>query len=325
MDQRTKAGWKMSDDKIIVSVMVPVKDEEESLKELYEGITAALDGVGKSFEIIMIDDGSADESYAVIEEICEKDHRVRAVRFIKNFGKSAALAAGFERAKGDIIITIDADLQDDPSEIPRFLEAIKNGAHLVTGWKKERQDPFEKRAASKIANIVTSYLTGIKVHDMNCGFKAYKKEVAGTLKLYGDLHRFIPAMAAARGFVVKEIPVQHHPRKYGKSKYGMERLSRGFFDLLTVLFLTQYAKRPLHLFGAIGVFFGSIGFIALSYLSILWLIGLGPIGTRPLFMGGIMLMLLGAQLLSLGLVGELITNMSFRSGDQYIVMEEKNN
>jgi glycosyltransferase involved in cell wall biosynthesis len=315
----------MSGDESIVSVIVPVKNEKESLFELYNGIESAFDETENDFEIIMVDDGSTDDSYLEMEKICEKDQRVRAVRFIKNFGKSAALAAGFERAKGDIIITIDADLQDDPSEIPRFLYEIKDGAHLVTGWKKDRKDPFEKRFASKIANAVTSYLTGIKVHDMNCGFKAYRKEVAGSLKLYGDLHRFIPAMAAARGFLIKEIPVKHNPRKYGKSKYGMERLSRGFFDLLTVLFLTQYARRPLHLFGATGVFFGSLGFIALSYLSVLWLMGLGPIGTRPLFMGGVMLMLLGAQLLSLGLVGELITNMSFKSGEQYIVMEEKNN
>jgi glycosyltransferase involved in cell wall biosynthesis len=247
---------------------------------------------------------------------------VRVVSFLRNFGKAAALAAGFERARGEVIVTMDADLQDDPAELPRFLEAIAGGAHLVSGWKKDRQDPFSRRAASKVFNTVTRALTGVKVHDMNCGFKAYRRQVISAVPLYGELHRFIPALAAARGFTVNEIIVRHHPRQHGRSRYGLERIPRGFFDLLTVLFLTSYARRPLHLFGGLGLMIGALGAIALAYLTGLWFLGEHPIGTRPLFLGGIMLLLLGAQLLSLGLVSELIAHRTTRPSDHYIVAEE---
>ncbi len=306
-----------------VSVVVPAKDEEHTIFELVEKIRGVLEDKGKSFEIILVDDGSTDGSFAKMKELAGSDRRVRAVRFLRNFGKSAALSAGFERSSGRIIITIDADLQDDPAEIPALLEEIDKGYHLVSGWKKERRDPPGKRLSSRLANLVTGVLSGVRVHDMNCGFKAYRREVAKSLRIYGDLHRFIPALAGAQGFTVSEVPVRHHARRYGKSKYGLSRMPRGFFDLLTVLFITQYARRPLHLFGGIGVSLGSIGFVALLYLTIIWFIpGHGPIGTRPLFMGGIMLMILGAQLLSLGLVGELITHNSFRASDQYAVEED---
>ncbi len=307
---------------IDVSVVIPVKDEEKTLLELADGIRKALDGSGKTYELIFIDDGSVDDGLERMKEIRSAFARTRIIRFVRNFGKSAALAAGFERSRGNIIITIDADLQDDPSEIPRFIEAIEQGFHLVTGWKMDRKDPMEKKVLSRIANWVTNKASGIQIHDMNCGFKAYQRQVTENIRLYGDLHRFIPTLAAAKGFTVTEIPVKHHPRRHGKSKYGLERVPRGFFDLLTVIFLTQYAKRPLHLFGGIGVSIGAVGFAALAYLTALWLMGMGPIGTRPLFMGGVMLMLLGAQLLSIGLVGELITHMSFRQGEQYVVLEE---
>jgi glycosyltransferase involved in cell wall biosynthesis len=309
-------------DKIDISVVAPAKDEERSLDELHRGIVAALAPTGKSFELILIDDGSRDGTLAEMKRLRAADPRVRVVSFLKNFGKSAALAAGFERARGDIVITIDSDLQDDPAEIPRFLDAIAAGAHLVTGWKTDRRDPAGRRLASRIANGVTSAFTGAKVHDMNCGFKAYRRMVIEQLALYGDLHRFVPALAAARGFTVAEIPVHHRARPYGQSRYGLERLPRGFFDLLTVLFLTAYARRPLHLFGGMGLGFAGLGFLALAYLSVLWFLDLGPIGTRPLFMGGIMLMILGAQLLSLGLVGELITNLATKPRDHYVVAEE---
>lgn len=304
-----------------VSVVVPVKDEEQTLADLAAQVTEVLTKAGKSFELIFVDDGSADQSFRVMRELHEKDPRVRAARFLKNFGKSAALSAGFERARGKVIVTMDADLQDDPLEIPRLLAALEAGAHLVSGWKKERQDPWGRRAASWLANTATGFLSGVKLHDMNCGFKAYRREVIQNLRIYGDLHRFIPALAAARGFTVTELPVQHHPRRFGHSKFGLSRV-RSVFDLLTVLFLTQYARRPLHLFGGIGLSLAGMGGLALLYLTVLWFQGLRPIGTRPLFMGGIMLLLLGAQLLSLGLVGELVTHLSHRPADQSIVEEE---
>lgn len=307
------------EEKIDVTVIAPVLNERESLPELHRRVAEAL--AGKNYEIILIDDGSNDGGFEAMKELRASDPRVRVVRFLRNFGKSAALAAGFERARGEAVITIDADLQDDPAEIPRLLAALE-GADLVTGWKQDRQDPVGKTLPSRLANYVTGKLSGVMVHDMNCGFKAYRRQVVKNLRLYGDLHRFIPVLAAARGFTVTEIPVRHHARRFGASKYGLGRLPRGFFDLLTALFITQYARRPLHLFGGIGATLASIGFVFLSYLSVLWLMGEGPIGTRPLFLGGIMLMLLGAQLLSIGLVGELITHLAYRPGEQYLVREE---
>lgn len=305
-----------------ITVVVPAKDEAASLPELHERLAEVLGGLAMPYEIILIDDGSSDDSLSVMKEINSRDGHVRVVSFMRNFGKAAALSAGFERARGEIIITMDADLQDDPDEIPRFIEAIESGYHLVTGWKKERHDPSTRLIASRVANTATAWLSGVRVHDMNCGFKAYRREVAKSISLYGELHRFVPALAAARGFKVGEIAVRHHPRKHGRSRYGLERLPRGFFDLLTVLFLTSYSARPLHLFGGAGMVFGGLGFMALAYLTALWFLGLGPIGTRPLFMGGIMLMILGAQLLSLGLLGELVTSMSARPEDRYVVGEE---
>ncbi len=313
----------MSEERSVdVTLVVPAKDEERTVAELFEMTRRTLEESGRSFEIIFIDDGSTDSTLAELRGLAKGDARVRVVSFLKNFGKAAALAAGFERARGEIIVTMDADLQDDPLEIPRFIEAIEEGAHLVSGWKKERRDPLGRRAASKVFNAITAVLSGVRVHDMNCGFKAYRRQVIESIDIYGDLHRFIPALAAARGFTVTEIPVRHHPREHGKSRYGIERIPRGFFDLLTVLMLTQYAKRPLHLFGAAGVTVGGLGFLALAYLTVLWFLGERPVGTRPLFMGGILLMLLGAQVLSLGLVSELITSLTHRRDDQYIVREE---
>lgn len=309
----------MEEPRIDVTVVVPALNERETLAELCRRVAAALDG--RSFEVILVDDGSSDGTFEVMKSLHDADPRVRVVRFLRNFGKSAALAAGFERARGAQVVTIDADLQDDPDEIPRLLAGLES-ADLVTGWKQDRQDPPGKTIPSRFANFVTGRLSGVQVHDMNCGFKAYRREVVQNLRLYGDLHRFIPVLAAARGFTVAELPVRHHPRRHGVSKYGLGRLPRGFFDLLTALFLTQYARRPLHLFGGIGASLAAVGLACLAYLSALWLLGEGPIGTRPLFLGGIMLMLLGAQLLSIGLVGELITHHTYRPGEQYLVREE---
>jgi len=304
-----------------VSVVVPARDEEQTIEELCRKVSEELERLGKSYEIIVVDDGSGDETFEAVKRARESDPGVRGVRFLRNAGKSAALAAGFERAKGDIILTMDADLQDDPAEIPKIVSALQEW-HLVSGWKKNRRDPLGRRVLSRLFNLVARLFSGVRIHDMNCGFKGYRREVIESLHLYGELHRFIPALAAAKGFSIGEVPVTHHPRRHGRSRYGIERVPRGFFDLLTVLFLTQYARRPLHLFGGAGALLSVLGAAALCYLTVLWFQGDRPIGTRPLFMGGIMLLLLGAQLFSIGLVGELVTHLTHRPGEHYVVEEE---
>ena len=306
----------------LLSVIVPVKDEAETLAELYRLLVAALTAAGRPFELIFVDDGSVDQSFPVLRGLFEQDPRVRVVKLLRNFGKSAALAAGFERAQGEVVITLDGDLQDDPKEIPQFLRKLEEGYDLVSGWKKLRRDPLGRRLQSRLFNLVAARLSGIEIHDFNCGFKAYRREALSRLQLYGELHRYIPALLGAQGFRVTEIEVEHHPRRAGKSKYGLGRIPRGLLDLLTVLFLTQYARRPLHLFGGAGLLSFVVGAAFLCYLSVLWLMGQRPIGTRPLFMGGIMLLLLGAQILSLGLLAELVTHLAHRREAPYLVQVE---
>jgi len=306
----------------LISVIVPVKDEAGTLAELYQRLLAALSETGRPFETIFVDDGSADESFSVMKKLFEQDSRVRVVKLLRNFGKSAALAAGLDRAQGEVVITLDGDLQDDPKEIPKFLEKLEQGYHLVSGWKKLRRDPLSRRLLSRFFNWVTARLSGVEIHDFNCGFKAYRREALARLQLYGELHRYIPALLGAQGFRVAEIEVEHHPRRAGQSKYGLGRIPRGLLDLLTVLFLTQYARRPLHLFGGAGLLSFLAGAAALGYLTVLWFLGQRPIGTRPLFLGGIMLLLLGAQILSLGLLAELVTHLAHRDEAPYLVQVE---
>lgn len=306
----------------LISVIVPVKDEAGTLAELYQRLLAALSETGRPFETIFVDDGSADESFSVMKKLFEQDSRVRVVKLLRNFGKSAALAAGLDRAQGEVVITLDGDLQDDPKEIPKFLEKLEQGYHLVSGWKKLRRDPLSRRLLSRFFNWVTARLSGVEIHDFNCGFKAYRREALARLQLYGELHRYIPALLGAQGFRVAEIEVEHHPRRAGQSKYGLGRIPRGLLDLLTVLFLTQYARRPLHLFGGAGLLSFLAGAAALCYLTVLWFLGQRPIGTRPLFLGGIMLLLLGAQILSLGLLAELVTHLAHRDEAPYLVQVE---
>jgi glycosyltransferase involved in cell wall biosynthesis len=306
----------------LISVIVPVKDEAATLAELHERLVAALSETGRPFEMIFVDDGSADESFPVMKKLFEQDPRVRVVKLLRNFGKSTALAAGFDRARGETVITLDGDLQDDPKEIPKLLAKLEEGYHLVSGWKKLRRDPLSRRLLSRFFNSVTARLSGIEIHDFNCGFKAYRREALARLQLYGELHRYIPALLGAQGFRVAEIEVEHHPRRAGQSKYGLGRIPRGLLDLLTVLFLTQYARRPLHLFGGAGLLSFLIGAAALGYLTVLWFLGQRPIGTRPLFMGGIMLLLLGTQILSLGLLAELVTHLAHRDQASYLVQVE---
>jgi glycosyltransferase involved in cell wall biosynthesis len=288
-----------------ISVVIPLYNEAKSLPELHAALAAALLPYADRCEVIFVDDGSTDGSFEALKMLREGDKRVQVVRLRSNQGKAAALAAGFLEAQGEIIITLDADLQDDPKEIPRFLEKLDGGYDLVSGWKAARRDPWPRRLLSAIFNRVTSRLTGVQLHDFNCGFKAYRCAVIQELKLYGELHRFIPALASWRGFKIGEIEVAHHPRKYGVSKYGAERIPRGFFDLLTVLMLTRYTTRPLHLFGLFGVIVGLVGFGIVAYLSIGWLFGKWIAG-RPLFILGALMVIAGIQLVSFGLLAEMI-------------------
>lgn len=305
-----------------VSVLVPVRDEEATIQELATRVTAVLDRLGRSFELIFVDDGSADGTVQRIREAHAADRRVKLVRLRRNFGKAAALSAGFDQSRGRIILTMDGDLQDDPDEIPRFLEALEEkDLDLVSGWKHQRRDPASKRLPSLLFNWVTRRIAGVDLHDFNCGFKAYRREVLEQIAVYGELHRYIPVLASRRGFTVGEIPVHHHPRRHGISKYGWDRLYKGLLDLITVLFITRYTRRPLHLFGAFGLLFLTAGFGINLYLAILWMGG-EYLSNRPLLLFGILLMLLGFQTLTTGLLGEMITFKNFRRPDSYSVKEK---
>ncbi len=297
----------MESDDPEISIVIPLFDEEDNLEELHSRITGVMAALGLSYEIVFVDDGSRDRSFDVIERLYTEDGHVRAFQFRRNWGKSAALALGFSEAKGDIIITMDADLQDDPDEIPNFLNKLEEGYDLVSGWKFKRRDPLSKRIPSKIYNRVTSFVTGLKIHDMNCGFKAYRKRVTEDIEVYGQLHRYLPVLAQWNGYVVGEIKVKHHPRFRGKSKFGTERFLQGFFDFFTVLLLTRYITRPLHFFGGVGLLFAFIGFCINAYLAYLRFRYGSIMARHPLLQFGILLMVLGVQLFSTGLIAELVS------------------
>lgn len=297
---------------VTLSVVVPVFDEAGSLPQLHREIRETLNELQLTGqEIIYIDDGSRDNTASVLSDIFFSDPSVQIIEFRRNFGKSAALAAGFAAARGNYIVTLDSDLQDKPSEIPRLLEPLRaDEADLVSGWKTPRQDPVAKRLPSWLYNRVVRLVTGIPLHDFNCGLKAYQREVLDELHLYGEMHRYIPVLAHFRGFRITEVPVSHRPRTHGRSKFGFERYFRGFFDLLTVLFLHHYTRRPLHLFGWLGVLAFASGFVIDLYLAILKL-GFGePIGHRPLLTLGVLLMVIGCLFVVFGLLGEMIAHQT---------------
>jgi glycosyltransferase involved in cell wall biosynthesis len=291
----------------VISVVVPLLNEEASLEELYREIASALERRDEPFEVVFVDDGSTDGSLAVLQRLHDATSNVVIVQLRRNFGKAAALQAGFLEAQGEIIVTIDADLQDDPSEIPQLLAKLDEDFDLVSGWKTRRNDPLLRRVFSRVFNWTTGLISGVRLHDVNCGLKAYRAEVVQGMRLYGELHRFIPVLAAYQGYRVAEIPVNHRARQHGRSRYGPERYLRGFFDLLSVTFMGRYRYRPLHLFGGVGLLMGAVGFVILLYLSVLWVLGQG-IGGRPLFFLGVLLEVVGIQLVSLGLLSELITS-----------------
>ena len=290
-----------------ISVVIPLLNEAESLPELTQRVHEQLEKTGRSFEIVFIDDGSRDGSFDVLNQLKPKYPEIHIIQFNRNFGKSAALSEGFGSAQGEIVITMDADLQDDPEEIPKLIKEIESGFDLVSGWKKKRNDPITKTIPSKLFNIATRQLTGIKIHDFNCGLKAYRRDVIKAIPVYGELHRYLPVLAHWLGFRVGELVVNHHPRKHGYSKFGVKRFFNGFFDLLTVLFITRFRQKPLHLFGFMGLGCSLLGFGILLYLSILWFQGEG-IGKRPLFFLGVLLIIVGVQFFSMGLIGEMLIN-----------------
>lgn len=288
-----------------LSVIIPLFNEADSLSELYQELREALHPWADRYELIFVDDGSTDASFAVLETLHTEDPHVIVLRFRRNQGKASALMTGFRQARGEILVTLDADLQDNPQEIPRLIEKLDEGFDLVSGWKVTRHDPLVRRVLSRIFNGVTSRLTGVALHDFNCGFKCYRRDVVQEIRLHGELHRFIPALASWRGFRVGEIEVAHRSRKYGQSKYGSERIPRGFFDLLTVLMLTRYHLRPLHLFGKLGIVLGLAGSAGIVYLVAGWLFG-HWIGNRPLLSLSILMMIIGLQFIFFGLLAEII-------------------
>lgn len=310
-----------------LSIIVPVLNESESLIELSREIIAACEQNNIPFEVIFVDDGSTDSSWVVISECSKLDSRISGIRFRRNFGKAAALTAGMRAADGDLVMMMDADLQDDPAEIPKFLAKLETGFDVVNGWKQRRLDPWHKVYPSKVFNWMIGKLTGLWLHDHNCGLKLFRREVTHEIRIYGELHRFIPVLAAARGFKVTELPVHHRERQFGHSKYGVKRFLRGFLDLLTVKFLTGYGQRPQHLLGGIGFCLFGLGSLGLAFLAAIWMLtniggmSFDPIGSRPLLAYSMASMLLGAQAVSLGFIAELLIAYTGRDVETYSVKE----
>ena len=314
-----------------LSLVVPVYNEEESLQILFKKIINSVDLLKKcsEYEIIFVDDGSTDKSWDIQKDLVTKNpNKVRAIRLKKNFGKATALNVGFKNTKNDIIITLDSDLQDDPSEIYKFIEEINKGYDFVSGWKKNRKDPLSKTLPSKIFNWVSRVISGVKLNDFNCGFKAYKRKIFENLDLYGELHRYIPIFAYNLGYSISEVEVEHQERKFGYSKYGLSRFSKGFIDLITVVATTKYLNRPAHLFGGIGVFLGLFGFVILSYLFIDMVINYSnippPSLVRPLFFVGILFVLLSVQFFSLGIIAELLVRSNLKNDFKTFIAEDTN-
>jgi dolichol-phosphate mannosyltransferase len=313
----------------MISIVIPVYNERDSLAVLFGEIVEATRANALDFEVWFVDDGSTDGSWSVIGDLARDDRRVHGIRFRKNFGKAAALSAGFRSARGDTVLTLDADLQDDPKEIPRFLQRMKEGLDVVSGWKRVRHDPWHKVWPSRIFNALVSRVMGVPLHDHNCGMKCYRAEVFHEVRLYGELHRFIPVLAAARGFRVGELEINHRPRRFGQGKYmGPHRFLKGFLDLLTVKFLTGFGQRPQHLLGGIGLLSFGLGTLGLCYLAVIWLIRLWdpafsePLHDRPLLTYSAVALLLGAQMMSIGLLAEMITAYQSRDEESYSVAEE---
>ncbi|MDI9549483.1 MAG: glycosyltransferase family 2 protein [Chloroflexota bacterium] len=308
----------------LISVVIPLYNEEESIPHLCSALTAALQRYGKPYEIIVVDDGSKDRSFELLAEQTQRDRHLIVIQLRRNFGQTAAFAAGFNNARGDVVITMDADLQNDPDDIPLLMEKIDEGYDIVSGWRKDRQDRFlDRRLPSMIANRLISNVTDVRLHDYGCSLKAYRRDVLQHVRLYGELHRFIPALASQVGGTVTEVPVNHRARQYGRSKYGISRAVRVALDLITVWFLGGYSTRPIHVFGTLGLISAAGGFVIGLYLTFLKL-GLGQsIGTRPMLQLAVLLVVIGVQLITMGLLGEMMTRTYFESQDKpiYVVRQ----
>lgn len=295
-----------------LTILIPVMNEEGNLRELYDRLLVSLNEIGLPFEILFVDDGSSDSTWKLICQLNAEDSRVVGLKHRRNFGKAQALANGFAIANGDVVVTMDGDLQDDPSELPNFLAMLADGYDLVSGWKQRRKDPLGKTAPSKVFNWTVRKTTGVQLHDFNCGFKAYRQEVTKSIRLYGELHRFTPVLASGEGFRIGELPVKHHARKWGSSKYGWSRLTKGFLDLFTVIFLTQYRQRPMHLFGLPGLASMALGILLGLWLTFDKLVLGNSIGTRPALLLAVLLVVIGTQFFGLGLLGEFQAHRSNR-------------
>ncbi len=298
----------------LMSIVIPVFNEHESLDKLHAELTDVASAHDYDLEILFIDDGSTDASWSVIERLAVSDRRVRGIQFRRNFGKAAALSAGFKAARGVIVFTMDADLQDDPREIPRFLEQLDQGLDVVSGWKKVRHDPWHKVGPSRVFNWLVGVMTGVRLHDHNCGFKCYRGGVVKEVHLYGEMHRFIPVLAASRGWKVGEVVVNHRAREFGHSKYGVTRIVKGFLDLLTVSFLTDFGQRPQHLLGSIGLLCFTLGSFGITLLTGWWMASrlvdsmeVLHLHERAVFYYSMVALLLGAQFMAIGFLAELIT------------------
>ena len=303
-----------------LSIVIPLYNEEESVYPLINEIKKVMSYMGMQHEVVFVDDGSDDLSLKKIKDLCGNDRRFKYVSFRRNYGKSAALQVGFKNVTGDVVVTMDADLQDDPKEIPNLLKKLDEGYDLCSGWKKKRQDPFIKKTSSKFFNFVTRLMTGIKIHDFNCGLKAYRKAVVDNINVYGELHRYMPVLAKWQGYTITECAVKHYPRRYGKTKYGISRFFKGFIDLITVIFSTRYIKRPMHFFGFFGAISSVVGIIVLGYLTVLWIQG-HPLSNRPMLFLGMLLIIVGVQFFAVGLLGEILVHNS--ADDREYVIKEK--
>ncbi len=311
-----------------LTIVLPIFNEAESLVALWRELQSMAEANDYRLRIVMIDDGSTDETWQVISQLANNDPLLLGIRFRRNFGKAAALTAGFDVAEDALIATMDADLQDDPAELPLLVAKLEQGVDVVSGWKIDRQDPWHKTLPSKVFNKLVGWITGVRLHDHNCGFKLYRREVFNEVRIYGELHRFIPVLAAARGFKIAEVPVNHRARRHGKSKYGVTRILKGLLDLLTVKFITGFGQRPQHLLGATGLVAFLVGTLLLAYLAAMWCITRLLPSMAPLHLHQTALLyyslagfLIGGQFLSIGLLGEMMTSFLIRKADLFSIAE----